>query len=82
MFRCGLCNGMIKAGQATTKVITKRREKIYQDGVGRVMSKGHEIVEEIDSCPSCAKDFQGPATEVLTTAVDDLLKPASAYVRK
>ncbi len=59
MYRCGLCNTVVRAKQSAIKIVTKSREIQYKDVPGHPARKGYEIIEEVNACAKCAKEHKG-----------------------
>lgn len=59
MFKCKICGKMTQPGEKQYKKIVKTRNKTYHnlDKYGKErISKGSEIVKEINVCEKCAKE--------------------------
>lgn len=58
MFKCKICGNITQPGEKQYKKVVKTRNKIYHnlDKYGRErISKGSEIVKEINVCEECSK---------------------------
>ncbi len=66
MFRCGNCKTSTHPRQPVNYVVLEKREKVYENPVvrgpdrgGWNITQGHEIVKQIQACPTCFGTLTG-----------------------
>lgn len=72
MFRCDNCKQITQKKEPQTKIVVETRPREYEVGFDDltglpIMSKGSEIVKEINLCPKCVKEHE-----------DELIKSTAA----